>query len=313
VHDAGSFVAARIALGIAEAGYFPGVVLLVHHGLPPAARARAMAVLMVAGSAAGLVTGSLVGSVLALDGSPWGLRPWQWAFVATGLPALLVAALLGRCLPARLDVAAPAATPRRPRLDRRRLLGCGLTLAALQAALYGLLFWLPTWLQQAGLGDLRLNGWCQAVPHLLALPALFAVARTVRQARHGARWTACASLVAAAACATLGLALATDRATPLLLLAAASVAVAALTSALAAFWVFAAEAWGPAHAQGIAIGLVNGLGAIGSFVGPVSIGAAMQADATRHLPLAGTVVALAMAAALVRPSARAPAGSGAHA
>ena len=84
-----SFYAARVLLGIAEAGFFPGVVLYLTYWVPAAERARTGALFMMAAPVAIIVGAPVSEAVLALDGR-LGLHGWQWLFVLEGLPAVVL-------------------------------------------------------------------------------------------------------------------------------------------------------------------------------------------------------------------------------
>jgi MFS family permease len=83
-------IAARFFLGIAEAGFFPGVILYLTYWFPPALRARITAVLLMAAMTAGILSGPLAGSIMAHLNGLMGLRDWQVLFVLEGIPAVLL-------------------------------------------------------------------------------------------------------------------------------------------------------------------------------------------------------------------------------
>src|SRR5205814_544603 len=75
-----SFYALRFLLGIAEAGFFPGMLLYLTYWFPPAHRARTVAMFFTATAIAGVIGGPVSGVLLTLDGLA-GLRGWQWLFL----------------------------------------------------------------------------------------------------------------------------------------------------------------------------------------------------------------------------------------
>jgi ACS family tartrate transporter-like MFS transporter len=83
------FYVLRFLLGVAEAGFFPGVVYYLSQWFPSDVRARASARFMVAIPLSGVLGGAIGGSLLALDGR-LGLAGWQWLFIAEGLPSILL-------------------------------------------------------------------------------------------------------------------------------------------------------------------------------------------------------------------------------
>jgi MFS transporter, ACS family, tartrate transporter len=89
VRTPGVFYLLRFLLGVAEAGFFPGVIYYLSLWYPIAQRARAIAAFMTAVPVTGLIGGPLSGTLLELDGM-YGLTGWQWLFLVEGLPAVVL-------------------------------------------------------------------------------------------------------------------------------------------------------------------------------------------------------------------------------
>lgn len=79
----------RFLLGVAEAGFFPGVAFYLTRWYPSAMRARAISRFYIAGPLAAMANGLLAGPLLSLNGK-LGLHGWQWLFLAEGCPALFL-------------------------------------------------------------------------------------------------------------------------------------------------------------------------------------------------------------------------------
>jgi MFS transporter, ACS family, tartrate transporter len=90
VRDARSFYLVRVLLGIAEAGFFPGIVLYLSYWFPARERARAVACFMMASPLSGAFGGVLSGSLLEHTDHVWGLRGWQWLFLIEGIPSVIL-------------------------------------------------------------------------------------------------------------------------------------------------------------------------------------------------------------------------------
>jgi ACS family tartrate transporter-like MFS transporter len=90
VRDARSFYLVRVLLGIAEAGFFPGIVLYLSYWFPARERARAVACFMMASPLSGAFGGMLSGNLLEYTGGAWGLAGWQWLFLIEGIPSVLL-------------------------------------------------------------------------------------------------------------------------------------------------------------------------------------------------------------------------------
>jgi MFS family permease len=89
IRGAHSFEVMRFLLGVAEAGFFPGMILYLTFWFPSRERARAVAKFMTATSIAGVVGAPLASALLKLEGS-MGLHGWQWLFLLEGLPTTLM-------------------------------------------------------------------------------------------------------------------------------------------------------------------------------------------------------------------------------
>src|SRR5258707_12183280 len=89
VSSPGSFYLLRFLLGVAEAGFVPGMLLYLTFWFPSHERARAVAKFMTATSLAGVVGGPLSSALLKLDGT-YGMSGWQWLFLFEGVPTVLV-------------------------------------------------------------------------------------------------------------------------------------------------------------------------------------------------------------------------------
>jgi MFS transporter, ACS family, tartrate transporter len=98
VQSAHQLYIARFALGLAEAGYFPGIALYLGYWLPSRAKAQALALILI-----GIPLASVLGapaSGLILDHAHWfGLSSWRWLLILEGLPAIMCAFLTNRLLP----------------------------------------------------------------------------------------------------------------------------------------------------------------------------------------------------------------------
>jgi ACS family tartrate transporter-like MFS transporter len=85
-----SFYGLRILLGLAEAGFFPGIILYLTYWFPPRQRARAVALFMAASPTASILGNPLSGAILQYMDGVGGLRGWQWVFLLEGIPAVVL-------------------------------------------------------------------------------------------------------------------------------------------------------------------------------------------------------------------------------
>jgi MFS transporter, ACS family, tartrate transporter len=98
VSGTASFYAMRFLLGVAEAGFFPGIILYLTYWFPAHERARVVSLFMVAVPLATLLGGPVSGALLGLHGLG-GLKGWHWLFIVEGLPAVLLGFAALKLLP----------------------------------------------------------------------------------------------------------------------------------------------------------------------------------------------------------------------
>jgi len=305
-----SFYLLRFLLGVAEAGFFPGIILYLTGWFPRRERARAVALFATATALAGLIGSPLSGALLELDGW-WGWRGWHWLFVAEGVPAVLLGLLVLVKLPDRPDQARWLPPDERAWLNRtlhqerqaardqtrhtlrealtdHRVWGLGLVYLCMVIGMYGIALWLPQMLRALTAADDFTLGLLNALPFLAAGVGMVVIGWHSDR-RGERRWHVAGSLVLAAAGA--GLAAATQS-LPLALLAF-SIAAIGVWGVMGPFWALAtALLSGTAAAAGIA--LINALGNVGGFLGPYLMGWLKQTTASFSAGL--TVVALILLA-----------------
>jgi len=278
-----SFYLLRFLLGVAEGGFTPSMIYYLTLWFPPAYRGRFIATFCSAIPIAGIISGPLSGLILGMDGTA-GLHGWQWLFLIQGLPAALLAFVVLAVLPdspaqARwLDdaerkaiasgLAAAAPPPERSvkqALSDPRLFLLGLCGLGSGIALYGINLWLPQMIQAMGYSH-RMTGFIAAVPYLVSWVAMIGWAR-LSDARDERIWhTAVTMLLAAAA-----LVVASLSGNHIIILAALTLAMAGGLAGIGPFQsMLSSLARGPAAASGLA--LVNTIGTLGGFFGPIIVG-----------------------------------------
>jgi MFS family permease len=313
-----SFYLLRFLLGVAEAGFFPGVILYLTYWFPARRRAHAMALFIVAIPLASALGGPLSGLILeALDGAA-GVRGWQWLFLVEAIPAVLLGLLVLARLPDRPDKA-PWLSGRERKLVLSRLAqdAAGAPDASAGGALVAVLsdwrvwalaladflraminnvlnFWMPTLVQDLGIPrNAYLEvGLVTAIPWGIAALVMIAVAR--HSDRTGERrWHATVPLLLSA----LGLVvLAFAGHAPVLSVIALTLVAVGAMAWLAVFWTLpTAFLSGIAAAGGIA--WINALSQLGGFVGPDMLGRIRAGNAgdssMAFLILAGCALAAA--------------------
>ena len=99
VSTSGTFYAARLVLGLVEAGFAPGAILFFTRWFPAEERARILSLFFLAAPIAGVVSSPWCGAVLDVMGGVWGLAGWQWIFLLQGIPVCVLGGLLWVFLP----------------------------------------------------------------------------------------------------------------------------------------------------------------------------------------------------------------------
>lgn len=279
-----SFYAIRFLLGVAEAGFFPGVIWFLSAWFPAQHRTRVLAWFMVSTPLSSLIGGPVSGLLLEMNGV-LGLAGWQWMFLAEGLPACILGVACLRLLADTPGQAAWLTEPERAALlamlaeegrekpkkdlfsalcDSRVLILTGITFAFTVGS-YGIGIWLPLILKGHGLGNVQV-GFVSAIPYLFATLAMLAWARQVD--RGGRRTT---HLALACLTGAVGLALSVISGALIPALAGLAVALIGTISARTIFYTIPpCFLTGAAAAGGIAF--INSVGALGGFVGPFMVG-----------------------------------------
>lgn len=289
ITDVWSFYLLRVLLGIAEAGFFPGVILYLTYWVPARHRAKTSALFMMAIPVSVIIGAPLSDALLRLDGMA-GLRGWQWLFLIEGAPAVILGIATLFYLTDQPSHARWLKDDERAWLtetmDReraaRRTVGHGSILASLKSGklwllctiyfmntmvTYGVFLWLPRILRDASKDTGLAVGWLTALPFVVALAGMVLVGRHSDKTGERKWHVAVCALVAAAG---LLLAVMFQDNVPMLVLAF-TLSQLGQRSLLAVFWaippIFLA---GSAAAAGIA--LINSLGNLGGAVGPTVVG-----------------------------------------
>ena len=315
VHSPLSFYAIRFTLGVAEAGFFPGVIYYLTLWYPAAARARSVGLFYYGAPLALTFGGPLSGLLVAHDAL--GLHGWQIMFLIEGVMAsvggIAVLFLLkdGPAQAPWLDAAekqtllAVLAEDNKGRespsvwrtLADPRVLFLALVYFLVEMGFYGLTFYLPSQIAKLLGASMGLEvGLVSALPWACALVAVTVVPRWC-DARDNARGIGAIS-AAISGLALLVSALATS---PLVALIALCVAAAGLIVAPALFWTLPSRILTGAAAAG-GIGLINAIGNLGGFVAPnlrawLDIGFNSHSAGLVGLALGTTIGALFFAAA----------------
>ncbi len=283
-----SFYTLRFCLGLAEAGFFPGMMLYLTFWFPNAVRGRAAARFVLAGTVANIIGGPLGAQFLKLDGLLY-LRGWQWLFLMEGIPTILLGVLVLCYMTNRPEQAHWLEPQEREWLVRKMAAEQEHRqryhhLSLLQAFAYprvlhlALLFFLYI-LGGAGLGffqNLLLKQrtpwtneqllWIGAIPNVIGAVCLVLSASHSDRTGERRLHVACGTLFAA-----LGICLAASTRSPLWTMVAITMVAMGTAAANGPFWALTTGFLSGAAAAG-GIAFINSVGNSGSFFGPVLMG-----------------------------------------
>ena len=315
VRTAGGFYSLRFLLGLAEAGFLPGMLFYLTHWIPARERARVFALFLTSTALAGVIGAPISAALLKLSGAG-GLAGWQWLFLVEGIPAVLLGVVIYCYLPDRptdarwlaaeeaewIERTLAAERVARERAHRLTLWQalthgrvwrlCVLYFSTI-ISFYGVAFWLPQIVQSfSGLSNVAAS-LVAALPYVAAAAGMVAVARHSDRTGERRRHVAVAAFTGAAALA-LG---ALVQNVPALAFLSLCLAATGIWSTLGPFWSLpTAFLSGTAAAGGIA--LVNSIGNVGGFVGPTVMGFLRQRTHRFESGLTLLAVTLVVAGAL---------------
>ncbi|WP_107657760.1 MFS transporter [Nocardia suismassiliense] len=280
----------RFLLGVAEAGFFPGILVYLTRWYPNAQRAKVISTVMVAIPVASVLGSPLNGWILDTFDGALGLDGWRWVFVVGGLPAVLLGGvffvaltetpreakwlseaertwLVETLAAENAERARTAPAGHLAALRNKRVLALCLAYFLVLCGAYPLAYWMPTVVKEVGDGLSSTQiGWLSAVPFLLAAIGMDVTGRLGR-AEGASRPVLVALGISVVAFAITAFALGS----PLVAFAAITVATMAAQTAKPLFWsVPTAYLAGAGAASGIA--LINSLGNAAGFVSPYAFG-----------------------------------------
>jgi ACS family tartrate transporter-like MFS transporter len=274
----------RFLLGVAEAGFFPGVAFYLAFWFPAQYRARILAGFLVAIPFSTVIGAPLSGLLLELDGA-LGLAGWKWLFILEGLPAIAFGFVVAYLLADRPETAwwldrqekeilaqMLAAEPRErvrvgilAAIRDPRVIICALVQFGFTLGSYGILFWLPQIIKASGMSNL-------AVTALTAIPYAFATAAMMWWAlivdKSGKK---IGNLILTCGLGAVGLIVSVLTDSLWIGLIGLTMALIGITSARAVFWTIPTRFMtGVGAASGLAF--INSIGVAGGYFGPELMG-----------------------------------------
>ena len=288
------FYVMRFLLGLAEAGFFPGIILYLTYWYPAHRRGRMTTWFMTAIALSGVIGGPVSGYILKNFNGMNGWQGWQWLFLLEGIPSVIVGVWVFLKLDDRIskakwltpeeqqllerNVAAEEALkhdmPVRKVMSSPRVWLMSLIYFSFVMGLYGVSFWLPTIIKATGVTDAFTIGLLSAIPFAAAVVAMLLVAKSADRMRER-RW----HIAVPAFVGALGLVLSVVWAhNTLLAMTGLTIATMGIMTTLPLFWSLpTAFLAGTGAAAGIA--MINSLGNLAGFLSPYAVGWLKQATA----------------------------------
>lgn len=263
VQNETQFYVLRFLLGVAEAGFFPGVIYYFTRWLPAAERGKAIAIFLSGSALASLISGPLAGALMQIQGL--GLHGWQWMLFIEGMASVALCffvffwldskpqdakwlskaeqdalvATIDREQQAREAIGAVRPSAWNLLKDRQIVLFC-LIYFCIQLTIYAATFWLPSIIKRMGdLSDMQV-GFFNSIPWLISILAMYAFAAGSARWKFQQAWVAGALLVAAT-----GMFMSTTGG-PVFAFVAVCFAAIGFKSASSLFWPIPRAIWTPA-------------------------------------------------------------------
>ncbi len=288
VHSESSFYFMRFLLGVAEAGFFPGVVYYFTQWLPNHERGRAMAVFLSGSAIASILSGPITGALLLIEGG--GLHGWQWMFIIEGAASMVFCVVVWKVLDStprdakwlspqqREALAIVIAAEQEQRAANRPAHVSALSLLrdpqivlfcfiyfAIQLTIYGATFWLPTIIKKMGhFNDFQV-GLFNSIPWIVAIAAMYLFAVLAARYKKPQFWVATALVISAVGMAISAVA------GPVIGFVAVCFAGIGFKAASSLFWPIP-QAYLDARIAAAVLALINSLGNLGGFFAPATFG-----------------------------------------
>jgi len=281
-----TFFLLRFLLGVAEAGFYPGVLLYFTYWFPAATRARILAIFCMGIPVSNILGAPLSGWLLGVEG--YGFKGWQWMYILEGIPTLALGFLTLWGLPdnprkasflsarEKEVVMARLAGEAKPQVHGLgdmvkdwRVWALIIPDFAIVFGIYALGFWMPQMVKAMGY-DIKQTSLIVMIPYIASLAILWVIGvssdRTGKRALH---------FVISSLVAVVGFAIAAIGGNDALVILGFCLASGGVYSGLATFWSVPPLFLGGTAAAG-AFALINSIGNLSGFVGPGLMGWLLQ-------------------------------------
>jgi D-galactonate transporter len=309
-----SFYIARFFLGVAEAGFFPAILLYLTYWFPPSRRSKVIALFMTGIPMSGVIGAPLSGWIMHAMSGAHGYAGWQWLFLLEGVPTAFFGVMAYFYLDDKVSDAKWLSEEQKAMVERnlkqekspqamhslkdglmhpKVLLLSGIYFF-FTMGLYGVSFWLPTLVKASGVSDPLNIGLLTAIPYAAATIAMLLVGQS-SDARGERRW----HLALSGAVGAIGLYFSVVYAhSTVIAMIFLTIGTMGVITSISQFWVLPpAILGGTAAAAGLAV--ANSVGSISGVVSPYVIGLIQTATGSTGAGVLGLSVSLLIGGALV--------------
>ena len=281
------FYVMRFLLGLAEAGFFPGIILYLTYWYPSHRRARIVSMFMTGIPLAGVIGGPLSGWIMKSWDQVNGLHGWQWMFLLEAIPSVLIGVVVYFYLDDRITSAKWLKDEERDLLQKRieeeesdkehvpmmqvfksgRMWTMSAIYFTMAMSLYGVSFWLPTIIKGMGVTDNFEIGMLSSLPWIASVFSMLLFARSADKMRER-RWHVIVPMLMGSTGLILSVLLSSNH---YLSFAALILACMGIVSAIPLFWSLpTAFLVGAGAAAGIAA--INSIANLAGFLAPYLVG-----------------------------------------
>ena len=307
------FYVMRFLLGLAEAGFFPGIILYLTYWYPSHRRARIVSMFMTGIPLAGVIGGPLSGWIMKSWDQVNGLHGWQWMFLLEAIPSVLIGVVVYFYLDDRITSAKWLKDEERDLLQKRieeeesdkehvpmmqvfksgRMWTMSAIYFTMAMSLYGVSFWLPTIIKGMGVTDNLEIGMLSSLPWIAAVFSMLLFARSADKMRER-RWHVVVPMLMGSTGLILSVLLSSNH---YLSFAALILACMGIVSAIPLFWSLpTAFLVGAGAAAGIAA--INSIANLAGFLAPYLVGWLKQLTSSTDSGMYMLAAALVIGAAI---------------